>query len=237
MRNSIGRRQFLCGCCAVLGAAVLPRQASAADNPEIVSIEFASFHDQTFSNEYLRFMNVTIPAGEIAPYHRHTRDFAQVYMAVSDAEGTPLGGKPAIVPRKVGEVLFTNYAKQPVVHQVANVGSSDFRIMGFEMFDSQPGRFSPLARPAPYVSVMDNHRVQAWRLILQPGEAAPPMQQAAPGVRIVVQGGELVQGMPGQPDHRLNLKYGDFAWQDAGSTRTMRNAGKSTVELVEFELK
>jgi hypothetical protein len=63
------------------------------------------------------------------------------------------------------------------------------------------------------------------------------MQQAAPGVRIVVQGGELVEGMQGKPDHKLNLKYGDFAWQDAGPTRTMRNAGKSTVELVEFELK
>jgi len=237
MRNAIGRRQFLCGCCAVLGATALPGRASAAGDPDIVPIEFASFHDQTFSNEYLQFMNVTIPPGQIAAYHRHTRDFAQVYMAVSDAEGTPLGGKPVITPRKVGEVLFTNYTKQPIVHQVANVGSSDFRIMGFELFDSQPGRFSPLARPAPYVSVMDNHRVQAWRLILPPDEVAPPMQQAAPGVRIVVQGGVLVEGVQGKPDHRLNLKYGDFAWQNAGPVRTMRNAGTSTVELVEFELK
>ncbi|SEN68854.1 hypothetical protein SAMN05443254_110100 [Bradyrhizobium sp. OK095] len=237
MRNSIGRRQFLCGCCAVLGAAALPGRVNAADNPEIVPIEFASFHDQTFKNEYLQFMNVTIPPGQIAAYHSHTRDFAQVYMAVSDAEGTPLGGKPVITPRKVGEVLFTNYAKKPGVHQVANVGSSDFRIMGFELFDSEPGRFSPAARPAPYVPVMDNHRVQAWRLILPPGEAAPAMQQAAPGVRIVVQGGMLVEGIEGKPDHKLNLKYGDFAWQNAGPVRTMRNAGTSTVELVEFELK
>jgi gentisate 1,2-dioxygenase len=109
--------------------------------------------------------------------------------------------------------------------------------MGFEIFDSQPGRFSPLARPAPYVSVMDNHRVQAWRLILPPGEVAPSMQQAAPGVRIVVRGGELVEGVQGKPDHKLNLKYGDFAWQNAGPVRTVRNAGTSTVELVEFELK
>ena len=136
-----------------------------------------------------------------------------------------------MVPRKVGEVLFTNYAKQPVVHQVVNVGSSDFRIMGFEMFDFSPGRFSPLARPEPYVSVMDNHRVQAWRLILRPGEAAPPMLQAAPGVRIVVQGGELVEGMQGKPDHKLNLKYGDFAWQDAGPTRTMRTRGNRSSSL------
>lgn len=216
---------------------MLPRGARAAGDPDIVPIEFASFHDQTFKNDYVQFMNVTIPAGEMAPYHRHTRDFAQVYLAVSEAEGTPLGGKPLIVPRKVGEVLFTNYTKKPGVHQVVNVGTSDFRIAGFELFDSEPGRFTPLARPEPYVSVMDNHRVQAWRLILQPGEAAQPVRQAAPGVRIVVQGGQLIESWEGKPDHRLNLKFGDFAWQDAGPVRTIRNAGKSTVELVEFELK
>ena len=237
MRNAIGRRQFLCGCCAVIGAAAVPGRVRAADNHEIVPVEFASFHDQTFKNDYLQFMNVTIPSGQIAAYHSHTKDFAQVYMAVSDAEGTPLGGKPVITPRKVGEVLFTNYTKKPIVHQVANVGASDFRIMGFELFDSEPGRFSPQARPEPYISVMDNHRVQAWRLILQPGQVAPAMTQAAPGVRIVVQGGMLVEGVQGKPDHKLNLKYGDFAWQNTGPVRTMRNVGTSTVELVEFELK
>ncbi|MBC9878186.1 hypothetical protein G8O24_12620 [Bradyrhizobium sp. INPA01-394B] len=215
----------------------MPGRVRAADNPEIVPVEFASFHDQTFKNDYLQFMNVTIPSGQIAAYHSHTKDFAQVYMAVSDAEGTPLGGKPVITPRKVGEVLFTNYTKKPIVHQVANVGASDFRIMGFELFDSEPGRFSPQARPEPYISVMDNHRVQAWRLILQPGQVAPAMTQAAPGVRIVVQGGMLVEGVQGKPDHKLNLKYGDFAWQNTGPVRTMRNVGTSTVELVEFELK
>lgn len=242
MRKAMGRRQFLCGCCAVLGAqvlgaAALPGRARAAGEPEIVPIEFASFHDQTFKNEYLQFMNVTIPPGGMAAYHSHHRDFAQVYLAVSNAEGTPLGGKPLIVPRKVGEVLFTNYTKKPGVHQVVNVGSGDFRIAGFELFDSEPGRFTPAARPEPYVTVMDNHRVQAWRLILQPGETAPAMRQVAPGVRIVVQGGELVEGREGKPDHKLNLHFGDFAWQDIGPARTIRNTGKSTIELVEFELK
>lgn len=237
MRNVMGRRQFLCGCCAVLGAAVLPTRANAIADSEIVPIEFASFHNQTFRNEYIQFMNVTIPAGEMAPYHRHTRDFAQVYLAVSNAEGTPLGGKPLVVPRKVGEVLFTNYTKNPGSHQVVNVGSGDFRIAGFELFDSAPGRFTPLARPEPYLPVMDNHRVQAWRLVLQPGETAPAVRQAAPGVRIVVQGGDMVEIRDGKPDHRLNPKFGDFAWQDIEPSRAIRNIGKSTIEMVEFELK
>jgi hypothetical protein len=33
------------------------------------------------------------------------------------------------------------------------------------------------------------------------------------------------------------LKPGEFAWQDAGVTRGIRNRGSSRIELVEFELK
>ena len=237
MRTVIGRRRFFCGCGAIIGAASLSGGACGAGGPDVVPVEFATFHYQPFANDYVRFMNVTIPAGRVAAYHRHTTDFAQVYMAVSPAEGTPLGGKPLVVPRKVGEVLFSNYSKQPLVHQVANVGDSDFQVMGFEILDSQPGRFTPLARSVPYVPVMDNDRVRGWRLILQPGESAAAMQQAAPGMRIVVQGGELIEGVQDKPDHTLNLKHGDFAWQNVSPSRTLRNAGSSPVELVEFELK
>ena len=237
MLTMMSRRRFFCGCCAALGAgAVLGRGAAKAAS-DIVAVDFASFHYQPFHNEHMRFMNVTVPAGRVAAYHRHTVDFAQVYMAVSPTENTVLGGQPTRASRAVGEVLFNNYTKHPVVHQVVNVGSGDFRVLGFEILDSVPGRFAAVSRPAAYLGVMDNERVRAWRLILQPGEEAPPMRQAGPGVRIVVQGGELVESVEGAPDHILNLKYGDFAWQDGGVTRTIRNAGGSSVELVEFELR
>jgi hypothetical protein len=35
----------------------------------------------------------------------------------------------------------------------------------------------------------------------------------------------------------MNLRLGDFFWQDAGATRAIRNAGETPIELVEFELK
>jgi hypothetical protein len=32
-------------------------------------------------------------------------------------------------------------------------------------------------------------------------------------------------------------RSGDFYWQDAGTTRTVRNVGTTRIELVEIELK
>jgi mannose-6-phosphate isomerase-like protein (cupin superfamily) len=111
--------------------------------------------------------------------------------------------------------------------------------MGIEILDSQPGRFSPSTRtdvPA-YTSVLDNERVRGWRLMLQPGESAAAIVQTSPGVRIVVQGGDIVEIAQEKPDHELNLNRGDFVWQVAGTTRAVRNVGTSPVEWVEFELK
>ena len=64
-----------------------------------------------------------------------------------------------------------------------------------------------------------------------------PVTQTAPGLRIVLDGGEIVESVPGQPDRGMNLKLGEFYWQDTGITRVVRNIGTTRIDLVEFELK
>ncbi len=237
-RSVVGKRQFLCGCCASLAAASVPRFAAAASDPTIVPVEMAPFHMLPFENEFVRLLNVKIPAGKVGSWHKHSLDFAQVYLGVSPIESTRLDGKPPspFLP-KLGEVVFTGYSKQSLVHQVANVGDGDFHTMAIEILDAPSGRFSPRSRPEPYTMVMDSERVLGWRLILQPGQSAPSITQTAPAVRFVVQGGDIVEGYPDQKSHELNLTHADFAWQSPGSSRSVANVGNSVMEFVEFELK
>lgn len=107
-----------------------------------------------------------------------------------------------------------------------------------ELAYSNPGRFSPSSRAEvpDYKGELDN-RVRGWRLILDPDQLVPAVTQKAPGVRIVLSGGILVESTPDQPDRQINLQRGDFFWQDANTTRAVRNAGDSLIELVELELK
>jgi mannose-6-phosphate isomerase-like protein (cupin superfamily) len=236
-----GRRQFLCGCCATLTSAGLGAGfAAAATDPVVVPVESAPFHWEVFQNEYVRFLNVLIPPGKVGAYHRHSIDFALLILESTDRlEVTVLDEPMALASLETGQVLFGGYSKAPLIHQVANAGQSSLHAMGIEILDSQPGRFSPSTRadiPA-YTSVLDNERVRGWRLKLQPGESAAAITQTAPGVRIVEQGGDTVESAPEKPDHELNFNRGDFVWQAAGTTRTVRNVGTSPVEWVEFELK
>jgi mannose-6-phosphate isomerase-like protein (cupin superfamily) len=236
-----GRRQFLCGCCATIASVGSgARFAAAATAPVVVPVERAPFHLEVFENEYVRFLNVLIPPGKVGAYHRHSIDFAYLILESTDRlEITVLDKPMALVLLKTGQVVFGGYSKAPLIHQLVNAGQGSLHVNGIEIFDSQSGRFSPSTRadvPA-YTPVLDNERVRGWRLVLQPGESAAAITQTAPGIRMVVQGGDTVESARDEPDHELNLVRGDFVWQAAGTTRAVRNVGTSPVEWVEFELK
>jgi len=140
----------------------------------VVPVESAPFHCQVLENEYVRFLNVFIPPGKVGAYHRHSIDFAYLIVEATDRlEVTVLDKPMRLIALQTGQVLFNGYSKAPLIHQVANAGQTPFHVMGIEIIDSQPGRFSSSTRanmPA-YTLVLDNDRVRGWRLKLQPGEA------------------------------------------------------------------
>lgn|SRR5208282_1399798 len=230
----------MCSCCALVGMALTSRfTAAEADEPIVVPVERAPFHVPVFANEYVQMLKVEIPAGRVGSWHKHSIDFAFV---VSETDGLVVqvqGQAAAPADVKPGQVVFAGYTKAPLIHQVSNVGAGLYQVIGFEILYPQPRRFSPSGRtevPA-YTSVIDNDRVRGWRVFLQPGQAIPAITQTAPGVRIVQQGGYLVETFKNQPDQEMRFDVGDFEWQPAGTTRSLKNVGAAPIELIEFELK
>jgi hypothetical protein len=79
--------------------------------------------------------------------------------------------------------------------------------------------------------------VRIWRLALEPGQTAAAITQAAPGVRVVIDGGEIVEISADGRERGMAPHSGEFFWQEAGSTRAVRNVGGSRVDVIEVELK
>jgi hypothetical protein len=149
-----------------------------------------------------------------------------------------LGAEPFARPfQPRGTVSFTPYAAEPLVHTVAVQGEQPFHNIVVELLQPDPWRFSPGQRTSGYTLVLDNERVRAWRLVLEPGQAAAAITQSAPGVRVIVEGGELVESVPGARDRAMAPRAAEVYWQDAGTTRAVRNVGGTRIELVELELK
>jgi hypothetical protein len=212
-----------------------------AESP-VVPIEKAPYHRPVFRNELVMLLSVYLPPG--APrgpevFHTHSLDQVSVLVEATDMANQALGA-PAMGPPRHGQrgnVGYTAFSKKPQTHRGANVGTTPFHNIVVALLTPQAGGFTPGTRGEGYQQVVDSDRVRAWRLILQPSQSAPAITQGAPGMRIVVDGGEIIESVPGEPDRGWGLRTGEFFWQDAGTTRTLKNIGTTPINIVEFELK
>ena len=214
--------------------------AAAQDEGQPVPVEKAAYHVPVFRNEYVTLVNVYIPPGRSVGYHIHSLDQISVVVQDADNAGNVLG-EPPYLPRRTprGNVTYTAFSKKPLIHRVNNAGPTPFHNIVTTILYPEPGRFTPGSRAdAPaYAQLVDNERVRIWRLVLEPGQSAAPITQKAPGFRVVVDGGEIVESVPGQADRGMSLKLGEFYWQEPGATRAVRNIGTTRINLVEIELK
>jgi len=230
-------------CAAVVFAlAGVAAPALAQGEEGSVPIEKAPYHLPVFANEYVTVLKIEIPPQRDTGYHTHTHDSVSVNIEPADNVNQDLGS-PTVVPSaraERGRAQFTAYGGQPPrSHKNTNVGTTPFRNVSFIFKAPGPLGVTPSTRAeAPaYVQVMDNARVRGWRLVLEPGQSAAAVTQQAPGLRVVVGGGEIVERVPGQPDRAMFLRDGEFYWQDPRVTRAVTNRGATRIELVEFELK
>jgi quercetin dioxygenase-like cupin family protein len=224
----------------VIGALALVHPAAAQVEAAAVPVDKAPFHVPVFRNEYVALVNVQIPPGRVAGYHIHSLDQISVLVADADTVGQVLGEQPAPARRNPrGNVGFTEYSKKALTHKVSNVGPTPFHNVVITIMYPEPGRFTPGSRAdvGSYTQILDNARVRAWRLVLEPGQSAAAITQSAPGIRVVIDGGEIAENVPGEAERGMAPKAGEFFWQQPGVTRAVRNTGTTRVQLVEFELK
>ena len=227
--------------CSIAFAGLLSQGALAQNDARAVPIEKAPFHLPVFKNEFVTVLKIDVPPHRNTGFHIHTTDSVSVNIEAADMANQLPGEKQTPPQRsKPGQPNFTAYSKQPPrTHKASNMGETPFHNVSFILNYPAPGRFSPSSRAgvSGYTQIMDNDRVRGWRLVLEPGQTAGAFTQTAPGLRIVLAGSEIAELVPGQPDRGMNLRLGEFYWQDAGVTRAVRNNGTTPLELFEFELK
>lgn len=225
--------RVLVACLTIAGFA----SPAAAQRDVQRSVDLASYHVPAFSNDLVSVLNVFIPPHRESGYHRHSLDSVGVLLGDTERTGQVLGAEPTVTPaRGRGSVNFTNYAREPLVHSVAITGDAPFHNVVVQLLGPAPSGFAPGTRGEGYTQLLDNERVRVWRLVLAPGQTAAPITQAAPGVRVVIDGGELVE-IDGDRERGMAPRSGEFFWQEAGRTRTVRNVGTTRIDLVEIELR
>jgi hypothetical protein len=224
----------------VIGALAQPLPAIAQE-PVAVPVDKASYHWPVFKNEHVMVLRVIFPPGRGSNYHIHSTDQISVLIEAGNNAGQILGEAPTPPrPGTRGNVGFTAYSKKSMTHKSTNTGATPFHNIVVSLNHPGPGRFTPGVRSdvPGYVQVLDNERVRAWRLTLEPGQSVAAITQKAPGMRVVLDAGEISESSPGEVDRGQALNVGDFYWQEpSAAPRAVKNIGTTRIQIVEFELK
>jgi hypothetical protein len=231
--------KYLLKASLIVCAIALAQPATAQDEGPPVPVEKAAYHWPVFRNDYMMVLRVNFGPGKGAGYHIHALDQISIIVEDSENAGQLLGEAPTPGRRNTrGSVGFTAFSKKPMTHKTMNVGNTPFQNIVIGLLKPEPGNFAPDARDvAGYTQLFDNERARAWRLVLEPGQTAGAITQKAPGLRVVVDGGEIAEIIQGEPDRGQLLRLGDFYWQEPGATRAVRNIGATRVNIVEIEIK
>jgi len=222
----------------IVCALALALPAVAEDEQTPVPVEKAAYHWPVFSNEYVMVLRVIFPPGRGSNYHIHSLDQISVQVEAGANAGQVLGEAPTPArPGTKGQVSFSAYSKKTFIHRSTNTAATPYQNIVIALMKPKPAGLAPAARPDGYVQVFDNERARGWKLALEPGQSVGPITQSAPGLRVVIDGGEIAEIVSGQLDRGLALRLGDFYWQEPGTTRGIRNIGTTRIEIAEFELK
>lgn len=217
-----------------------PAMSMRSQADDFAPVEHASFHQLVFADDDIAVLNNLYPPSGDSGFHAHYRDLFAVIIQPSEASGQALGKPLTKGPvYKTGEATYSPVGDQRRVHRIVNGDKGIFQIIVIELRRAAPvgDEISSRDGAPQYVQIVDNPRMRAWRLILDPGQSVPAISQGGKGVRIVVRGGLLKTMTPGIADQTLALQPGEFSVQASGTTRALSNIGPETIELVEMELK
>ena len=210
-------------------------QSNSPQSP--IEIKGEAHHHPKFENKFVRVWDVTVPAGEATLWHVHRNDNVVVTLGEARLRIETAGAAPGESLWKFGEVKF---GKATYVHRAMNVGVTPFHNFTIELLKPNAGGPAPSIPKEPIVRtpVLENERVRAFEVTLEPGQSTSMHTHVLPGLAIALTPGDIEVTTEGKnkPD-RLNLPLGDLRWRAGAVTHTIKNVGKSRFSSVDIELK
>lgn len=192
-------------------------------------------HHLKFENQYVRVFDVQVPPGDTTLFHTHSNDYLFVSIGDATLKAEVMGAQPGDLIVKDGD---TRYTKAPITHRVSNIGKSLFRNITIEVLKS-PGiaADNQSKEISGHTLVLDNERVHAERVVIEPGKSIPTHTHHRSGLGVCVSGAEIQIESPGQKPRTVKFESGGFQWLDGPVTHSMKNVGKTRFEAIHIDWK
>ena len=188
-------------------------------------------HHKVFYNDWVRVLDVHIPAGDTSLWHKHSTP--SVFLILSN---TKTGSEARIEPKAPaftdGRIWFEGFYDTARIHRVWNADDHEFHVIDMEL-PHKP--YSIIDKPftdTAFKLLFDERPVRGYRMTLHAGAAWHERPRKAQLVVVRVDEGAAVD-----VEGKALSKRGDYVFIPAGKKLTFDNGGQAAAKLAVFELK
>ena len=227
-------KKVLASCLGLWALSLVPSPLSAqAPHP----VYKDPHHRQVLYTNFLRVLDVNIPAGETGFEHQHDRDVATVAIQNARTRVRPAGqdwGPPR--ERAIGNLNATQYAGTPDAHTIQNIDTFPYRLIAV-VNERESGWTTPAPLKAPGTTLTQQTRAFAMYDIRL--DAATPQTthtHEVSTITVLIAGAIENQGGGGEVPFRMQ-QPGRWQITQVGQTHTLSVPAGATAHAVEFEVR
>lgn len=225
--------------CLLAGA--LQAQQPQAPHPvpivNAVPVEYEPHHQPVYENNWVRVLDVRVPAGDSTLYHIHEHPMMGVVIMTARQWDQRPGMNPSSPTLAVGQVINNFRNPFPYTHRVVNADTMPFRYIAVELLHAFGISAPPMANGSRVQLVDDGPLARVYRIALASGQSAH--LGAQPDLLVQVSDGKVQLEGASASAKSTNTGSGAGAWwwRGPGARNTVRNVGSEPVELVEIDIR
>jgi quercetin dioxygenase-like cupin family protein len=219
---------------ALVAAVTCGLLAQGAPNPTyMVPATREPHHNVKLDNQYVRLLDVTVPAWDSTLFHIHENPYVYVSIGAATLKAQVAGSNDFTdLNLADGEVRYS----AAVTHRVGNVVGTPFRNITIQI-QGRDGTAvtSPPAAAAVNGSspVVDNENIHVDRLILEPGQSTGRHIHSRYTIVVAVHEGLVRTEVDAQAAMQATMRPGDFASHSGPFAHAITNVGTSRFEAIE----
>ena len=221
-------------CLGLWALSLVPSSLSAQAPPPVYK---DPHHRQVLYTNFLRVLDVNIPAGETGHEHLHDRDVATVAIQ-NGRTRVRLAGQDWGPPREraIGSLNATQYAGMPGAHTIQNIDTSPYRLIAV-VNERESGWTMPALLKAPGTTL--NQQTRAFAMYDIRLDAATPQTthtHEVSTITVLIAGVIENQGGGGEMPFRMQ-QPGRWQITQVGQTHTLSVPAGATAFAVEIEVR
>jgi hypothetical protein len=190
-------------------------------------------HHNVFENDFVRVLDVHLPAGDTSLFHKHETPsvFVMIHNVKTGSE-VIMEESTATALLKDPTISFEGFYRKPRVHRVWNRDTTEFHVMDIEILNKNNYNKTSLIKEPGFQLLFDENPVCAYRLTLN-AETNLQLKRKVP---------LLVVGLSNTTNNvmvnnKAFTKKSDFLFIPAGETIAFNNKEQHAYSFLVLELK